>query len=42
METGSTLTARNDNPDEVHEEKVEPEVIGLGAAVGQVFVVMVE
>jgi hypothetical protein len=36
------LTARNDNPEEVHQEKVKPEIVPLGPAVRDVFVVEVE
>lgn len=36
------LTARYDNPDEVHEEVITPEVVCFGPAVGDSFVVVVE
>jgi hypothetical protein len=38
----STLTARNNNPDEVHEKEVEPEVIRFRSAVCQILVVVIE
>jgi hypothetical protein len=38
----STLTARYDNPDEVHEEEVKPEVVCFRSAVCQVLVIVVE
>jgi hypothetical protein len=36
------LTARYDNPDEVHEEEVKPEVVCFRSAVCQVLVIVVE
>jgi hypothetical protein len=36
------LTARYDNPDEVHEEEVKPEVICFRSAVCQVLVIVIE
>lgn len=39
---GQYLTAWNDNPDEVHEEKVAPEIVGFRPTVCQVLVVMIE
>lgn len=36
------LTARNDNPDEIHEEEIEPEVICLRSAVCQALVIVVK
>jgi hypothetical protein len=36
------LTAGNDNPDEVHENEVEPEIIAFWSVIGRVFVVMIE
>ena len=38
----STLTARYDNPDEVHEEEVKPKVVCFRSAVCQVLVIVVE
>jgi hypothetical protein len=38
----STLTARYDNPDEVHEEEVKPEVVCFRSAVCQVLVIVIE
>lgn len=36
------LTARNHNPNKVHEEKVKPEIVGFWSAICQVLVVMIE
>ena len=35
-------TARYDDPDEIHEEIVAPEIVSFGATVGQPFVVVVK
>ena len=37
-----TLTARYDNPDEVHEDKVKPEIVCFRSAVCQILVIVVE
>lgn len=37
-----SLTTRDDNPYEIHEEKIAPEVIGFWSAVCQVLVVVIE
>jgi len=39
---GEHLTAWDDDPDEVHEEKVAPEIVGFRPTICQVLVVMVE
>lgn len=36
------LTGGNDDPDEVHENEVEPEIVSLGSAVCQVLMVVIE
>jgi hypothetical protein len=36
------LTARDNNPKEIHHEVVAPEIVSLRSAVGQVLVVMVK
>jgi hypothetical protein len=36
------LTAWNDNPDEIHEKEIKPEIVSLGSAIRHVFVVMIE
>ncbi len=38
----SVLTTGDHHPDEVHEEIIEPKVIGLGSGVGNVLIVEVE
>ena len=39
---GLPLTARDDDPDKVHEEIVDPEIIGFGPAVGNALMVVIE
>lgn len=36
------LTARDDNPNEVHKEEVEPEIVGFWSAINQVLMVIIE
>ena len=39
---GAPLTARDDNPDKVHEEVVAPEIVGFGPAVSKALVIVIE
>lgn len=36
------LTARNDNPNEVEENEVKPEIVSFWSAVGQILVVIIK